>query len=188
MIFYNELTYKTLMTNENLNAMINSEILYYFSSFDTCKNDIKENNGTFFIEFANNVDSSHTVNKRHHNNSILMQKRAEEFYFSHNLTPEEKTQFAKFQEWLSNANEEQKEEYDEFEIDYINYSDCGHDNLFIFSVVWKIEHTKDGVYLHIGDDVTQYIFFPKLDDERIKIIKLEINDLLNFQEKLKTIF
>ncbi len=63
------------MTNENLNAMINSEILEYFSSFDTCENDIKEHDGNYSIEFANNVDSSHTVNKSHHNNSIQMQKK-----------------------------------------------------------------------------------------------------------------
>ncbi len=178
------------MTNENLNAIINAEILDYFSSFDTCGNDIKEDNGTFFIEFSNNIDSSHTVNKRHHNNSIRMQKRAEEFYFSHNLTREEKTQFANFQEWNENANEEQREEYFELENDYINYSinDGGHDNLYIFSVAWKIDHTKDGVYLHISDDINQYVFFPKLDDERKKIIKLDIGDLFNLQEKLKTIF
>ncbi len=178
------------MTNENLNAILNAEILDYFSSFDTCNNDIKENNGTFFIEFENNVDSSHTVNKRHHNNSIQMQKRAEDFYYLHNLTPEEKTQFASFQEWNANASEKQKEEYYEFENDYINYSinDGGHDNLFIFSVVWKIEHTKDGVYLHIGDDITQYVFFPKLDDRTTMIMKIDIDDLSNLQEKLKTIF
>ena len=117
-----------------------------------------------------------------------MQKRAEEFYYLHCLTPQEKTQFSNFQEWNEIASDEQKNDYYEFERDYINYKDGGHDNLYIFSVVWKIEHAKDGVYLHICDNVNQYIYFPKLDDKRKKIIKLDINDLINFQEKLKTIF
>ncbi len=176
------------MTNENLNAIINAEILDYFSSFYTCKNDIKENNGTFFIEFENNVDSSHTVNERHHKNSIEMQKRSEDFYYLHNLTQEEQTQFANFQEWNASASEEQKEDYYEFESDYINYTDCGHDNLYIFSVVWKIEHTKDGVYLHIGDDITQYVFFPELDDRNTMIMKIDIDDLSKLQELIKITF
>ena len=176
------------MTKENLNAMINSEILDYFSSFDTCDNEVYEDDDTFSIEFKNNIDTSHTVNKRHASNSINIQKKAQEFYYSHNLTGEEKEQFTNFQEWNENANDEQKEGYDEFERDYINYTDTGHDSLYLFSIVWKIRHEKDGVFIDIGDDIKHYSFFPKLNDKTSHTMQVGININNNIQDQLKLIF
>ena len=176
------------MQNIDLNAMINAEILDYFSSFDTCEDELKEDGEIFSIEFQNNTDTSHTVNERHAKNSKRMQKRAGEFYYSHNLTTEEKEQFANFQEWHENANDEQKEEYDEFERDYINYTDAGHDNLYLFSIVWKIRHEKDGVYIDIGDDINYYAFLPKLDDKTKHTIKVDVDNLQDIQEQLKRLF
>jgi hypothetical protein len=177
------------MQNLDLTAMINAEILDYFSSFDTCEDEIKEHDDTFSIEFKNNSDTSHTVNEKHANNSIKMQKKAGEFYYLHNLTVEEKEQFANFQEWNEKANDEQKEGYDEFESDYINYShlNCGHDNLYLFSIVWKIRHEKDGVFIDIGEDVNHYAFLPKLDDKIKHTIKVDVDNLQDIQSQLKLI-
>lgn len=176
------------MQNIDLNAMINAEILDYFSSFDTCEDGILENDDTFSIEFQNNTDTSHTVNERHASNSTKMQKQAQEFYYSHNLTAEEKEQFANFQEWYENTSEEQKEDYYEFERDYINYTDAGHDNLYLFSVVWKIRHEKDGVFIDVGDDINHCAFFPKLDDDTKHTIKVDVDNLQDIQEQLKRLF
>ena len=176
------------MQNIDLNAMIKAEMLDYFSSFDTCDDEVKEHDDTFSIEFKNNTDTSHTVNERHAKNSQRMQKRAGEFYYLHNLTAEEKEQFASFEEWHENANDEQKEDFDEFESDYINYTDTGHDNLLLFSIVWKIRHEKDGVYVDICDDVRSYAFFPKLDDKTKHTIQVEIDNLEGIQEQLKKLF
>lgn len=176
------------MQNIDLNAMINAEILDYFSSFDTCEGEVIEDNEIFSIEFQNNTDTSHTVNERHARNSAKMQKQAQEFYYSHNLTAEAKEQFANFQEWYENTSEEQKEDYYEFERDYINYTDAGHDNLYLFSVVWKIRHEKDGVFIDVGDDINHYAFFPKLDDDTKHTIKVDVENLQDIQEELKRLF
>ena len=111
-------------------------------------------------------------------------------YYSHNLTAEEKEQFANFEEWHENANDEQKEEYDEFEDDYINYSHLngGHDNLYLFSIVWKVRHEKDGVFIDIGDDVRSYINYPQLDDKTKHTIQVDIDNLEGIQEQLKRLF
>ena len=180
--------FKNSMQNIDLNAMIKAEMLDYFSSFDTCEGEVKEHDETFSIEFQNNTDTSHTVNQRHASSSKRMQKRAEEFYYSHNLTAEEKEQFANFQEWHENATDEKKEDYFEFEDDFINYTDTGHDNLYLFSIVWKIRHEKDGVFIDISDDVNHYAFFPKLDDDTRHTIKVDFDNLEDIQEQLKRLF
>ena len=178
------------MQNIDLNAMINAEIFDYFSSFDTCGSEVRENDETFSIEFTNNTDTSHTVNERHANNSTRMQKQAQEFYYNHNLTAEEKEQFANFQEWHENANDEQKEDFYEFEDDFINYSHLngGHDNLYLFSIVWKIRHENNGVFIDIGDDVTSYINHPQLDDKTKHTIQVDVDNLQDIQEQLKKLF
>ena len=178
------------MKNIDLNAMIKAEMLDYFSSFDTCGSEVIENGETFSIEFQNNTDTSHTVNERHANNSTKMQKKAEEFDYSHNLTAEQKEQFANFQEWQEKASDEQKEEYYEFENDFINYSHLngGHDNLYLFSIVWKIRHEKEGVYIDIGDDVRDYISYPHLDEDTKHTIQVDVDNLQDIQEQLKRLF
>ena len=178
------------MQKIDLNAMINAQILDYFPSFDTCEDELKEHDETFSIEFQNNTDTSHTLNERHASNSKRMQKQAQEFHYSHNLTAKEKEQFANFQEWHENANDEQKEDFDEFERDYINYShlDGGHDNLYLFSIVWKVRHEKDGVFVDISDDLNHYAFFPKLDDDTKHTIKVDFDNLEDIQKQLKKIF
>ena len=176
------------MQNIDLSAMINAEIFDYFSSFDTCEDELKEHDETFSIEFQNNTDTSHTVNERHAKNSKRMQKRAGEFYYSHNLTAEEKEQFANFQEWHEMATDEQKEDYFDFEYSFINYTDGGHDNLYLFSIVWKIRHEKEGVFIDIGDDVRSYINHPQLDDKTKHTIQVDVDNLQDIQEQLKKLF
>lgn len=176
------------MQNIDLNAMINAEIFDYFSSFDTCGSEVRENDETFSIEFTNNTDTSHTVNERHANNSTRMQKQAQEFYYSHNLTAEEKEQFANFQEWHEMATDEQKEDYFDFEYSFINYTDGGHDNLYLFSIVWKIRHEKEGVFIDIGDDVRSYINYPKVSGYDMKFIEVDVDNLEDIQKQLKNLF
>ncbi len=178
------------MQNINLNAMINAEILDYFSSFDTCEDEVIEHDDTFSIDFKNNTDTSHTVNERHASNSKRMQKQAQEFYYSHNLTAEEKEQFANFKDWYDSVKGKPVRDFYEFEDDFINYSHLngGHDNLYLFSIVWKIRHEKDGVFIDIGDDVKDYIGYPKLDDDTKHTIKVDVDNLEGIQEQLKKLF
>ncbi len=174
------------MTTQDLNAMINSEILNYFSSFDTCKGRVNEDDGVFSIDFTNNIDSSHTVNEKHARNSAKMQKVAGQFYYAHNLTAEEKKKFANFQEWHESAGDEQKKVYYDFENDFMNYSivDGGHDDLWLFSVVWKIRHQKNGVFVDICDDIHHYAFFPKFERADAKTIEVRLNVSCNIKDEL----
>ena len=182
------------MQKQDIINIIKEQLSYFETAGDI------GDNGSYYCEFLNNIDSSHCFNKKHHENALAMQREAENWFYNHNLTPKQKQGFSNFNEWYDAEREKEDagnpslcEDYYEFENDYINDNDGGHDHLKLYSITFDILERENQFELTFGQDISNYAFVPKheplitiLIDKNIKAEALE-NKIKTGIEALRTI-
>lgn len=165
------------MQKQNIINIIKQELSYFKTA-----GDIREN-GNYYCEFLNDVDESHCFNDKHHENALVMQREAEGWFYTHNLTPEQKQGFLNFREWHDAEREKEDagkpnlcEDYYEFEDSYINYDSVngGHDHLKFYNITFDILERENQFELTFGQDISHYAFFPK--HEPLIIATIDKND------------
>ena len=129
--------------------------LEQFETFNTNRK-INTHHDFFFHEFRNPTDYEHCFNSQHRGVVKKVQELCQDWYFNQFL----KGQHNSFEEWYSNATEEEKEECNDVLSDSLNYNDGGHDDLYLFNITWSITLLNNTYSLSFGTVKTQYVFFP----------------------------